>query len=411
MAATQILISAGEASGDMYAARLATALRARADVRLFGMGGPHMREAGVETVVDSADVALVGLVEIARKAPALNRAWRRLLREARHRRPALAILTDFPGFHLHLSRALHRMGVRNVYFICPQFWAWRPRRTNLIRRRFIRGLCIFPFEVDFFRKRGVPTDWIGHPLVDQVHATMTREQFVARHDLDPKLPIVALLPGSRHSELSQHLPVLLEATARMKAAGPRQFVIAAAPGTRAQIEHHLAVIPNWRSGEDRHPEQSEGPLVSSDRAGEESAFAFSDERTAIRIVENATYDALAAADLAIVSSGTATVESALIGVPMVVIYRVAPLTAWIARRLVRTPFFAMVNLIAEKRVVPELIQDDFTAARVAAEAERLLVSPDAREQMKRELTVVRERLGPPGAIDRAADIIVRLIAQ
>ena len=175
----ELLISAGEASGDMYAARLATALRARADVRFFGMGGPHMREAGVDIVVDCADVALVGLLEVVHKMPALNRAWRRLLAETRRRKPALAILTDFPGFHLHLSRALKHKGVRNVYFVCPQFWAWRPRRVNLVRRRFERGLCIFPFEVDFYRKHGVPVDWIGHPLVDQVHATMSRAEFAA----------------------------------------------------------------------------------------------------------------------------------------------------------------------------------------------------------------------------------------
>jgi lipid-A-disaccharide synthase len=372
----ELLISAGEASGDMYAARLATALQARADVRLFGMGGPLMRAAGVETVVDSADVALVGLLEVVRKMPALNRAWRTLLRETRRRRPALAILTDFPGFHLHLSRALKGMGLRNVYFVCPQFWAWRPRRVNLVRRRFVRGLCIFPFEVDFFTKAGVPVDWIGHPLVEQVHASMTREEFAARHGLNAAQPIVALLPGSRAGEMAQHLPVLVEAAARMRKAGPRQFVLGAAPGL---LEEHIK--PHLREG------------------------------VPIRVVENATYDVMAAADVAIVSSGTATVEAALLGVPMVVIYRVAPLTAWIARRLVRTPFFAMVNLIAERRIVPELIQDDFTPERVAGEAEALLNSPPAREQMRRDLALVRERLGPPGAIDRAADIIVEMIRQ
>jgi lipid-A-disaccharide synthase len=374
MPPVELLLSAGEASGDMYAARLATALKARADVRLFGMGGPNMRAAGVEIVVDSAEVALVGLVEVARKMPALNRAWRKLLGETRRRKPAFAVLTDFPGFHLHLSRALHGMGVRNIYFVCPQFWAWRPGRVKLVRKRFVRGLCIFPFEVDFFRKAGVPTDWIGHPLVDQVRATTTREEFANRHNLNRRQPIVALLPGSRHGEIAQHLPTLMEGAAMMQKAGPRQFVLAAAPGLLEAIRPHLR------------------------------------DDVPIRIVENETYEALAAADVAIVSSGTATVETALIGTPMVVVYRVAPVTAWIARRLVRTPFFAMVNLIAEKRVVPELIQDNFTPERVAQEAETLLSSPQASEQMRRDLAVVRERLGPPGAIERAADIIVEMIA-
>jgi lipid-A-disaccharide synthase len=373
----ELLISAGEASGDMYAARLATALRARADVRLFGMGGPHMREAGVDIVVDSADVALVGLLEVVHKMPALNRAWRRLLAETRRRKPALAILTDFPGFHLHLSRALKHKGVRNVYFVCPQFWAWRPRRVNLVRRRFERGLCIFPFEVDFYRQHGVQVDWIGHPLVDQVHATTSRAEFARRHNLDTAKPIVALLPGSRAGELAQHMPILMEAAAKLHAAAPeRQFALALASGLApGQVNPYLrADLP-------------------------------------IRIVSGSTYDVLAAADVAVVSSGTATVEAALIGAPMVVIYRVAPLTAWIARRLVRTPYFAMVNLIAGKRIVPELIQDNLTPERVAEEVERLLSSSDARDEMRRELAEVRERLGPPGAIDRAADIIATMITR
>ena len=381
MPPTELLISAGEASGDMYAARLASALRARRDVRLFGMGGPRMREAGVETVVDCSEVSLVGLTEVARKMPALNRAWRRLMAETRRRRPPFAILTDFPGFHLHLSRALKRKGVRNIYFICPQFWAWRPRRVNLVRRRFIRGLCIFPFEVEFYQRAGVPVDWIGHPLVGEVRATLSRAEFAAKHGLDanPARPIIALLPGSRPGELAQHMPRLIESAARLRSAengSRRQFVLALAAGMgRSQIGAHLA----------SHPDVT------------------------ISVIENDTYNTLGAADLAIVSSGTATVEAALIGVPMLVIYRVAATTAWVARRLVRTPFFAMVNLIAGKRVVPELIQDDFTPERLVQEAERLLGSADARAEMRNNLALVRERLGPPGAIERAAGIIGDMI--
>jgi lipid-A-disaccharide synthase len=329
----------------------------------------------VDIVVDSADVALVGLLEVVHKMPALNRAWRRLLAETRRRKPALAILTDFPGFHLHLSRALKHKGVRNVYFVCPQFWAWRPRRVNLVRRRFERSLCIFPFEVDFYRKHGVPVDWIGHPLVDQVHATMSRAQFAAQHNLDAAKPILALLPGSRPGELAQHLPILMEAAAKLRAAAPeRQFALALASGLEpAQVN----------------------PFLRAD--------------VPIRIISGSTYDVLTASDVAVVSSGTATVEAALIGAPMVVIYRVAPLTAWIARRLVRTPYFAMVNLIAGKRIVPELIQDNFTPDRVAQEVEHLLNSSEARDEMRQQLAQVRERLGPPGAIDRAADIIIKML--
>jgi lipid-A-disaccharide synthase len=375
MARIPVLISAGEASGDMYAARLALALRRRADVDLFGMGGPKMREAGVDTVVDAADVGVLGVVEIVRKLPALRRAWKRLISEIERRGPALAILTDFPAFHLRLARVLRRKHVRNVYFVCPQFWAWRPWRVRLVKRRFVRALCIFPFEEDFYRKAGVRTDWIGHPLVDAVRAPTTRESFALRYGLNPRLPIIAVLPGSRTSELAHHMPQLMAAITQMNSTGQRQFMFAMAPGlTQAQLKAHMGALA-----------------------------------PAITLVENATYELLGAAEVAIVSSGTATIEAALLGVPMVVVYRVAPFTAWVVRHLVHTRFFAMVNVLAGKEIVPELIQDAFTPERVVRETERLLASAEARETMCRELAGVREKLGPPGAIERAADIIAEMI--
>ena len=376
MPPTQILISAGEASGDMYAARLAKALRARADVHLFGMGGTRMREAGVELVADCAEVSLVGIVEIAKKLPALNRVWKRLVEESQRRNPRFAILTDFPGFHLRLARELKRQGVQNIYFVCPQFWAWRPWRANLVRRRFVRGLCIFPFEQDWYRARGVPADFIGHPLVGNVGAKRSRAEFAAFFGLDPAKPIVAVLPGSRAGEISHHMPPLVQSCHLIAKSHPVQFVLALAPGMGAsQVASYL---------------KPEVPL---------------------HVVEDATYDALGAADVAIVSSGTATVEAALMDTPMIVVYRLAPVTAAIARWLVRTPMFAMVNLIAGKRVVPELVQKDFTPSRVGDEVIRLLDSPEARAEMRRGLASVREKLGPPGAIERAADIIAGMLAN
>jgi lipid-A-disaccharide synthase len=376
MPPTQILISAGEASGDMYAARLATALCARADVQLFGMGGPRMREAGVKIVADCSEVSLVGIVEIAKKYPALKRVWKRLLGEAAHRKPRYAILTDFPGFHLRLARALKRQQVQNIYFVCPQFWAWRPWRANLVRRRFVRGLCIFPFEEQWYRSRGVKADFIGHPLVGNVSAGRTRAEFAAAFGLDANKPIVALLPGSRSGEIAHHMPVLIRACQEIQRQRDVQFVLALAPGmNQAQIAPYMVPLPS------------------------------------MRCVENATYDALGAADVSIVSSGTATVEAALMDAPMIVVYRLAPLTAAIAKLLVRTPMFAMVNLIAGKRVVPELVQKDFTAERLAGAAIHLLDSPEARAEMRRGLAEVREKLGPPGAVERAADIIANMVNQ
>jgi lipid-A-disaccharide synthase len=376
MSPTQILISAGEASGDMYAARLAAALRARADVHLYGMGGPRMREAGVELVADCAEVSLVGIVEIAKKLPALNRVWKRLIEESKRRKPRFAILTDFPGFHLRLARELKRQGVQNIYFVCPQFWAWRPWRANLVRRRFVRGLCIFPFEQDWYRKRGVPADFIGHPLVGNVAAKRSRGEFAAFAGLDAAKPIVALLPGSRAGEIAHHMPPLVESCHLISRDHSVEFVVALAPGIcKSQIAGHF------------RPE------------------------VAMHVVEDATYDALGAADVAIVSSGTATVEAALMNTPMIVVYRLAPVTAAIARWLVRTPMFAMVNLIAGKHVVPELIQDDFTPRRVSSEVLRLLDSQEARAEVRQGLAVVREKLGPPGAIDRAAELVAGMLAR
>jgi lipid-A-disaccharide synthase len=371
-----ILISAGEASGDMYAARLATALKQRADVELFGMGGAHMRAAGVETVADYSEVSVVGITEILGHLPSLVRAMRRLVSEAKQRKPRFAILTDFPGFHLRLARKLLPLGVRNIYFICPQFWAWRPWRANLVRRRFAKALCIFPFEEAFFSQAGVSAEFIGHPLVGAVAATMDRAAFCNEHGLDAALPVVTVLPGSRTAELAQHLPVIRQACSRIAGETGAQFVVAAA--------HAKDVAPlsgGWAPG-----------LV-------------------LRVVHGKTYDALAAGDAAIVSSGTATVEAALLDAAMVVVYRVTPLTALLARPLVRTKFFSMVNLIAGRRVVTELIQDEFTPQRLAGEVVRLLQDQGAREELRGGLAEVRRRLGPPGAVERAADAIAALLQK
>jgi lipid-A-disaccharide synthase len=371
-----LLLSAGEASGDMYAAQLANALQTRMDVQLFGMGGPHMQAAGVEIITHYEEVAVVGITEIVKHLPSLLKAMERIVSEAEKRGPALAILTDFPGFHLRLARKLQPKGIRNVYYICPQFWAWRPWRVNLIRRRFEKALCIFPFEEEFFTKAGVNTEFIGHPLVGTVRTTKDRKQFCEMHALSASGHIVTVLPGSRSAELAHHLPVLQEACVRIHGKMPIQLVVAAANAKDVSLLRR-----GWPQGLK--------PCV----------------------VEGETYNVLGAADASIVSSGTATVEAALLDAPMVVVYRVSPLTATLAKPLVRTPYFAMVNLIAEKKIVPELVQDDFTPDRVAGEVLQLLQDPNARRTMRTGLAEVRKRLGPPGAVDRAADSICKLLTR
>jgi lipid-A-disaccharide synthase len=369
-----LLLSAGEASGDMYAARLATALKQRADIEIFGMGGPQMRATGVDIVTDYSEVSVVGITEILNHLPSLIRAMSRLVQEAKRRKPAFAILTDFPGFHLRLARKLKYRGIKNIYYICPQFWAWRPWRVRVVRRRFAQALCIFPFEEKFYGDAGVPVKFIGHPLVGAVHASLDRTAFCREQNLDPQMPIVTILPGSRAAELRQHLPIIREACVRIHRESQAQFVLAAAPETNL-----AALRESW-------------PVDLP-----------------VKIIVGQTYNALASADVGIVSSGTATIEAALLDVPMVVIYRVTPLTAALAKPLVRTPFFSMVNLIAGRRAVPELIQNDFTPERLFSEVLRLLNDKNAREAIRRDLAEVRHRLGPPGAVDRAADAILQLL--
>ena len=375
-----LLLSAGEASGDMYAAQLATALKQRMDVAIFGMGGPQLRAAGVEIITDYSEVSVVGITEVLKRLPSLRRAMRRLVDEAERRRPPLAILTDFPGFHLRLARKLRPKGIRNVYYVCPQFWAWRPWRVNLVRRRFAQALCIFHFEEKFYADAGVPVKFIGHPLVGNVKPTLTREFFCKKHGLEEGNPILTILPGSRRGEIAHHVPVLVEALAEMRRTSPGRFevVVAVAPGLG--LEKLKAMFP---------------------------------AQLGAKFVEEDTYNALAAADLAIVSSGTATVETALLGKPMIVVYRLSPLTARLAKPLVRTKFFSMVNLIAGRAVVPELIQDDFTPRRLAEEVAKLLPSSKEGEHrvndMKLGLAEVQKLLGPPGAVDRAADVITALL--
>src|SRR5215469_16070477 len=295
-----LLLSAGEASGDMYAARLASALKHRVEVALFGMGGPQMRAAGVEIVTDYSEVSVVGITEVLKRLPSLVRAMRRLVDEARRRKPALAVLTDFPGFHLRLARKLRPQGIRNVYYICPQFWAWRPWRVNLVRRRFAEALCIFHFEEKFYADAGVPVKFIGHPLVGNVQVTLTRELFCKNYGLQDGKKIITVLPGSRRGEIVHHLPVLVEGLSEIRHRLPSspQIAVAVAPGLDAtRLEKQFPA--EW----------------------------------SVRVIANDTYNALAAADLAIVSSGTATVETALLNKPMIVVYRLSPITARLAKPL------------------------------------------------------------------------------
>jgi lipid-A-disaccharide synthase len=381
MAKTSLLMVAGERSGDVYAGELARALRAQLpELEIFGCGGEALRQGGAETVVDAQEVALMGITEVVGGLPRAYRAFRRLMAEVDRRRPRLAVLIDSPSLNLRLAKRLKRRGIPVVYFVSPQIWAWKKWRLRHIRARVNKMLCLFDFEVEIYRRAGIPVEHVGHPLVDLVRPHLQREEFFALAGLDPNLPTVTLLPGSRPKEIALNLPTLLETTRRLSEDRKIQFVLAVSPSLDAE-------------------------RVKREWLGTGAAPA------ALRVLSGVTHDALHHADLALVASGTATLEAALLERPMVVVYRVSPLTWQFGRFLVNVPFYCMVNLLAGRQVVPELIQDAFTARGVAAEAQRLLDQPQARAEMLQGLREVKARLGPGGAIPRAAQAILEALRE
>lgn len=367
--ARTILLVAGEASGDLHGAALAGALRRLdPDLRLRGMGGERMLAVGVDLVVPPADRGVVGLTELVGKARLLLGAFR-ALRQAIRAGPDLVVLIDLPDFNLALARVARRAGVPVLYFVSPQVWAWRRWRVRTIRRLVRKVLVIFPFEEAFYRRAGVEATFVGHPLMDQVAALPSWEAARRALALDGAGPVVGLLPGSREAEVRRHLPLMLEAGAAIRNRVPgARFVLAMADP-----------IPDG--------------LVASCLAG---------AGVPVRAVRKQTPEVMRAADLLLVASGTATLEAALAGTPMVILYRVSTLSWLVGRLLVRVPHIGMPNLIAGRGIIPEVIQFEATGERLAGEALGLLTRPEALARMRRDLAEVRDRLGPPGAAGRAA---------
>ena len=367
----KILVSAGEASGDCYSAQLVERLRERLpQAEFFGCAGRRLREAGVRPVIRAEELAVVGIFEVARDIPRIYGQFRRLAAAAVAEKPALAVLTDSPDFNLRLAKKLRRAGIPVVYYVAPQVWAWRRRRVRLLRESVDHLLCIFPFEEEFFRRYGVETTFVGHPLYGSLHPTLSRQEFCRRHGLAPEKPLIALLPGSRRGEASRHLGPVLDAVARLTQQRPMNFVLPASTTTGRAF------------------------------------FAQRISDPAVQVIEGETENALANADLALVASGSATVEAALLGAPMVVFYRVTAASWMVGRMLVDVPFYSMVNLLAQRRIVPELIQSDCTGERLAGEAGRLLENEQARQQMKQDLGAVKRSLqGDMPAAQRAAEVI------
>jgi len=394
-----VFISAGEASGEHYGALLAAELRRQFTAagiapQFFGMGGARMEAAGVERVVRSEDMAVMGLTEVVLHLPRIYREFRKLKGAIRARRPDVAVLIDFPEIHFRLAKQFHRLGVPVIYFVSPQLWAWKQRRIRLVRKYVRRMLVIFPFEEPYYRRRGVKAEFVGHPLADLPQPAIGREQFAAENRLDPAKTWIGLLPGSRLREIEDHLPEMLEAARKLAQPTP-----GAVPSSRA-YEFLVPLAPTL----DAAQRQAVSRLAETSGSG-----------LCVRLVHDARA-ALFHARASVVASGTATVVAALIGNPFVVVYRVSPLTYAIAKRVVKVPHVAMANLIAGKRVVPELIQNDFTAPNIVQQLERLLPDGPARESMRMELGAIREalRMQPanglcegPGAMERVAGIVLQ----
>jgi lipid-A-disaccharide synthase len=380
----RVLVSAGEASGDLYAALVVEELRrAWPDAEFFGCTGPRLRAAGVKTIVDAASLAVVGLVEVVAHLPRIYGEYRKLLAAADEEKTDLAILTDSPDFHLRVAKQLHARGVPVAYLVAPQVWAWRKGRLKTMRRVLRHLLCIFPFEKEFFDREGVRAAYIGHPLAALVKPSMGKEAFFRKHGLDLTRPLVAVLPGSRRGESARHLPALMDAAHRL-------------------IREDLREKPRERALSFLLPASANtGAAFFRQRLGE----------SPIRVIEGESWDAMAHADLALAASGTVTVEAALLGTPMVTFYKVTAASWAMGKMLVDVPFYSMVNLVAGRAVVPELMQGRMTGERIAQEARRLLTDPVARGRMQAGLAEVREKLSGGGNAPQRAAVIIQEILE
>ncbi len=374
----RILISAGEASSELYGSQLIEALRRRVpDAEFFGVGGARMQQAGCDLVVDArVHLSVVGISEIVSKLPSIYAQFRKLIAEVDRRRPDVAVIIDSPAFNFRVARELHDRGIPVVYYVTPQLWAWRQYRVERVRKWVTKALPIFPFEERFFREHGVDAEYVGHPLADMPPPTITREQFAEEHKLDAAKPWVAILPGSRRKEVKMNLPAMLDAAADLGDAYEYLLPVAS------------TIHPGW--------------LASRLRTSPERIQLVSD-----------SYATMLHARGSVVASGTATVEAALAGNPFVVVYRVSPVTWNLGRRLLKVPFVAMPNLIAGKQVVPELLQNDFTSKNVVARLKPLLADGPGRAKMTADLAQVQETLKQQKqagtAAQRAADAVLKVV--
>ncbi|HXC61255.1 MAG TPA: lipid-A-disaccharide synthase [Nitrospiria bacterium] len=373
-----VLIISGETSGDLHGGNLAFALRKmRPELRLLGVGGPRMSAAGVELIEDNREMGVIGVWEVLSHLKAIRRAYRRVLQVLASGQVDLLVLIDYPEFNFRVAHVAHRKKIPIVYYISPQIWAWRSGRVKTVKKLVQQMIVILPFEKELYQQSGVPCEFVGHPLLDEVQTDLDKKEVLRSFRLDPGQPVIGLLPGSRSKEVKKILPLMLAAMTRIGQKVPGiQLLLALAPSI--EKDEVLAITSRW-------------PLD-------------------IRIIEGKTDHVIAASDLVLVASGTATLQAAILETPMVILYRVAWLTYLLGRILIKVDHIGLVNLVAGRRIVPELLQSEATPERIAEEIQGMLMDLPRREAIKKELAQVRSRLGTPGASQRAAEIILRHIA-
>lgn len=371
----KLMIVAGEPSGDAHAAALVRALQERADLDFFGATGPLMRDQGVETIVNSDELAIMGIVEVGLVFRKFISAFRKLKSAAIERSPDAVVLVDWPEFNLRLASSLHRRGLKVIYYISPQLWAWRAGRVKKIERDVDLLLSILPFEVEWYKTQKVDhVEFVGHPLSGEVKARFGREEFCRRNDLDPERPIVSFLPGSRIKELQRILPPMLDAIDQLRNARPEvQSIVVVAPSRTVEEIREITA-------------------------------------TKVKLIEQQTREALGASAAAAVASGTATLEAALLETPMVIVYKESPINWHTLGRLITVPHYGLVNLVAEKEIAKELMQDELTGENIVNELMKLLDSA-INEKMRVQLREVKQKLGAPGASQRAADAILNFLSR
>jgi lipid-A-disaccharide synthase len=375
----KILLVAGEVSGDLHGSHLVEALqRIEPEIQFFGVGGEGLKGRGMKLLYPAQSLSVVGITEVFVKLRTVLKALRGLKGSLEREKPDLIILIDFPEFNLRLAKIARRRGIPVVYYISPQIWAWRPQRIKLIARVVKKMIVLFPFEVPLYETAGVDVEWVGHPLLDIVKPTLPKEKAFREFGLDPKRRTVGLLPGSRIHEIERLLPPLLASTHLLQKEIPDlQFVIPLAPGISRTI-------------------------LSSQMKN----ISFP-----VKVVEGFTYDVMNLSELLIMASGTATLEGAILGKPMIIVYKVSLPSYWVGRALIRVDHIGLVNLVAEREIAPELIQKDVNPERIADEASRILRDPILSRKMAESMDEVRQKLGEPGAAQRAAQIVSSLLHE